>query len=145
MYLMPFASQISRKNIVTVSLIGLMVLILVVYTTKSNISTFEEIVHASYPVADSIMLIPSILGIMLFFKGRIKFSVSLFFIGILSFVISDYGFMYFDCIGEYYTGHIVDIPYLAAYSIFISGVIANMNIWKRINKKIPFNDQDTMR
>lgn len=145
MYLMPFASQISRKNIVIVSLVVLSVLMLVLYITKSNIDTFEEIVHTSYPVADSIMLIPSILGIMLFFKGAIKFSVSLFFIGMLSFVISDYGFMYFDRIGEYYTGHIVDIPYLMAYAIFISGIIANMNIWNRINKKMPFNDQDTMR
>ena len=145
MYLMPFASQISRKNIATVSLVVLMVLILVVYTTKSNIDTFEEIAHISYPIIDSLMLIPSILGIMLFFKGRIKFSVSLFFIGMLSFVISDYGFMYFDSIEEYYTGHIVDIPYLMAYLIFICGVIVNMNIWNRINKKMPFNDQDTMR
>lgn len=145
MYLMPFASQISRKNIVIVSLVVLSVLMLVLYITKSNIGTFEEIAHTSYPVADSIMLIPSVLGIMLFFKGRMKFSVSLFFIGMLSFVISDYGFMYFDCIGEYYTGHIVDIPYLMAYLILISGIIANMNIWNRINKKMPFNDQDAMR
>ena len=145
MYLMPFASQISRKNIVTISLVVLMVLMLMVYTTKSNSDIFKEIVHISYPVADSVMLIPSILGIMLFFKGRVKFSVSLFFIGMLSFVIADYGFMYFDHIGEYYTGHIVDIPYLMAYLIFICGVIANMNIWNRINKKMPFNDQNTMR
>lgn len=145
MYLMPFASKISRKNIMTVSLFVLVVLILVLYTTKSHLVTFEEILHISYPVADSVMLIPSILGIILFFKGRIKFSVSLFFIGMLSFVIADYGFMYFDSIDEYYTGHIVDIPYLLAYSIFISGVIANLNIWNRINKNMPFNDQDAMR
>ena len=145
MYLMPFASQISRKNIVIVSLVVLSVLMLVLYITKSNIDTFKEIAHTSYPVADSIMLIPSILGIMLFFKGRIKFSVSLLFTGMLSFVIADYGFMYFDRIGEYYTGHIVDIPYLFAYAIFISGLIANLDIWNRINKKMPFNDQDTMR
>ena len=145
MYLMPFASQISRKNIVTVSLVVLAVLMLVLYTTKPHIGTFEEILHTVYPVADSVMLIPSILGMMLFFKGAIKFSVSLFFIGMLSFVISDYDFMYFDSIGEYYTGHIVDIPYLLAYAIFISGIIANMNIWNRINKNMPFNDQDAMR
>ncbi|GBL41619.1 hypothetical protein EMGBD3_09870, partial [Nitrosarchaeum sp.] len=100
MYLMPFASQISRKNIVIVSLVVLSVLMLVLYITKSNIGTFEEIAHTSYPVADSIMLIPSVLGIMLFFKGRMKFSVSLFFIGMLSFVISDYGFMYLIVLGN---------------------------------------------
>ncbi len=145
MYLIPFASQISRKNILTVSLLVLVVLILVLYTTKSHQDIFESVLYTSYPVADSVMLIPSILGIILFFKGRIKFSLSLFFIGMLSFVISDYGFMYFDSNGEYYTGHLVDIPYLLAYSIFISGIIANLNLWNRINKNKPFNDQDAMK
>ena len=145
MYLKPFASQISRKNILTVSLVILAVLILIFYTTKPQIDTFEHILYASYPVADSIMLIPSILGIMLFFKGRVKFSWSLFFFGMLIFVISDYGFMYFDSIGEYYTGHLVDIPYIWAYTIFIGGIIGNLNLWNRMDKNKPFNDQDAMR
>lgn len=145
MYLKSFASQISRKNILTVSLVILAVLISIFYTIKSQIDTFEHILYASYPVADAVMLIPSILGIMLFFKGRVKFSWSLFFFGMLVFVISDYGFMYFDSIGEYYTGHLVDIPYIWAYTIFIGGIIGNPNLWNRIDKNKPFNDQDAMR
>ncbi len=145
MYLKPFASQISRKNILAISLVALAVLILVFYTTKSQTDTFERILYASYPVADSVMLIPSILGIMLFFKGRVKFSLALFFIGILNFVISDYGFMYFDSIEEYYTGHLVDIPYLWAYALFIGGITSNLNLWNKMDKNKPFNDQDAMR
>jgi hypothetical protein len=145
MYLKPFASQISRKNILTVSLVALTVLIIVFYTIKSQTDTFESILFSSYPVADSLMLIPSILGIMLFFKGRVKFSLALLFCGMLSFVIADYGFLYFDSVDEYYTGHLADIPYLWAYAIFIAGIISNLNLWNRIDKKMPFNDQDTMR
>ena len=145
MYLKPFATQISRKNILTVSLIALAVLILVLYTTKLQIDTFEQILYAFYPVADSVMLIPSVLGIMLFFKGRIKFSWSLFFFGMLSFVISDYGFMYFESIAKYHTGDFIDILYIWAYAIFIGGIIANLNLWNRIEKNKPFNDQEVMR
>lgn len=145
MYLKPFASQISRKNILATSLVALTILILVLYTVKSQTDTFESILYASYPIADSVMLIPSILGLMLFFKGRIKFSLALLFFGMLSFVISDYGFLYFDSIGEYYTGHLVDIPYLCAYALFIGGIISNLNLWNRTDKNKPFNDQDTMR
>jgi hypothetical protein len=145
MYLKPFASQISQKNILATSLVALTILVLVLYTVKSQTDTFESILYASYPVADSVMLIPSILGLMLFFKGRIKFSLALLFFGMLSFVISDYGFLYFDSIGEYYTGHLVDIPYLCAYALFIGGIISNLNLWNRTDKNKPFNDQDTMR
>jgi hypothetical protein len=144
-YLRPFASQISRKNILVSSLVSLSVLIIVLYTTKLQVHTFESVLYAGYPIADSVMLIPTILGIMLFFKGRIKFSLVLLFFGMLLFVIADYGFLYFDFIGEYYTGHLVDIPYLWAYAILISGVISNLNLWNRIDKNKPFNDQDTMR
>lgn len=72
-------------------------------------------------------------------------NIMLFFFGILVFVISDYGFMYFDSINEYYTGHLVDIPYIWAYAIFISGIIGNWNLWNRTSKNKPFNDQNTMR
>lgn len=143
MYLRPFTHQISQRNIITATFITLAILILVFYVTKLQTDTFENILYALYPVADSIMLIPSILGIILFFKGRVKFSLMLFFFGMLIFVISDYGFMYFDSINEYYTGHLMDILYIWAYAIFISGIIGNWNLWNRTNKS--FNDQDTMR
>jgi len=145
MYLKPFASQISRKTILTVSLAALTILIFVFYTTKLQINTLEHELNMIYPIADSIMLIPLILGLLLFFKGRLKFSLALLFFGMLSFIIADYGFLYFDSIGEYYVGHLIDIPYLWAYAIFIGGVISNMTLWNRIDKNKPFNDQDTMR
>ena len=145
MYLKPFASQISRKNILLASLVSLLVLIIVFYNTESKTDSYEYVLYASYPVADSLMLIPSILGMMLFFKGQVKFSLAMLSFGMLIFVISDYGFLYFDSIGAYYTGHLVDIPYVWAYAIFIGGVISNLNIWNKIDKNKPFNDQDALR
>lgn len=145
MYLKPFANQISKKSVVLASLVALATLILVIYTVELEPGTFENTLYASYPVIDSIMLIPSILGILLFFKGQIKFSWSLLFFGMIIFVISDYVFMYVDFTGEYYAGHFVDIPYIWAYAIFIAGLMSNLNLFTKIDKSKPFNDQDALR
>lgn len=145
MYLKPFSHQISKNSITISSLVVLIVLIPVLYLIKWQSPAFADIMYAVYPIADSIMLIPAILGLTLFFKGRVKFSLSLLFIGMVSFVIADYSYMYFDSIGEYYPGHIVDIPYIWAYVIFITGVIANINLLKKSDKNKPFNDQSSMR
>ena len=144
MYLKPFASQISKRNILVTSLVVLTVMVLVFYTISPQTNISENMLNSSYPIIDAIMLIPSILGIMLFFKGNVKLSWSLLFFGMLIFVIADYGFMYFDSLDEYYEGHLIDIPYLWAYAIFIGGVIANLSIW-RTNKSKPFVDQDNLR
>ncbi|MFB5613435.1 MAG: hypothetical protein ACE5RL_09050, partial [Nitrosarchaeum sp.] len=145
MYLKPFSHQISKKNILATSFIILPILFTVIYTIEPQFYTSENILNASYPIADSIMLIPSILGTMLFFKGRVKFAWSTIFFGMIVFVIADYGFMYFNYIEEYYAGHVTDLLYIWAYAILIIGVIANLNILKRTNKNTPFNDQSTMR
>ncbi|CAD6523410.1 conserved membrane hypothetical protein [metagenome] len=144
MFLKPFSSQISRKNILAASLSVVAVLIFIFYITMPASNISENILNASYPIADSFMLIPSILGIFLFFKGHIKFSWSLFFFGMLVFVGSDFGFMYFNSTGDYYDGHLIDIPYLYAYSIFIAGLIANLNLWNKTDKNKPFNEQDKL-
>lgn len=145
MYLKPFSHQISKNNIAVSSLVVLIVLIPVLYLVKWQSPTFTDIMYAVYPIADAVMLIPAILGLTLFFKGRVRFSWSLLFIGMISFVIADYIYMYFDSIGEYYSGHIVDVPYIWAYLIFIAGVIANINLLKKTDKNKPFNDQNSMR
>ncbi|MFB5604684.1 MAG: hypothetical protein ACE5R5_06175 [Nitrosarchaeum sp.] len=145
MYLKPFSHQISKKNILATSFMILPILFTVIYTIEPQFYTSENILNASYPIADSIMLIPSILGTMLFFKGRVKFAWSTIFFGMIVFVIADYGFMYFNYIEEYYAGHVTDLLYIWAYAILIIGVIANLNILKRTNKNTPFNDQSTMR
>lgn len=145
MYLKPFGHQISKKNIGISSIVVLIVLIPVLYIIKWEIPTFTNFMYAVYPIADSIMLIPSILGLTLFFKGRVRLSWNLLFIGMIAFVIADYSYMYFDSIGEYYPGHIVDIPYIWAYVIFIGGVNGSINLLKKSDKNKPYNDQNSMR
>lgn len=144
-YLKPFAHQISKQIIVISSLVVVPIFIAVFFTIEWQSISHTDMIIASYPLVDAIMLIPSIIGLTLFFKGRVRFSWTLLLIGMTMFVMADYGFMYFDSIEEYYPGHIVDVPYIWAYVIFIGGILANINLFQKRDKNKRFNDQNLMK
>jgi len=145
MYLKPFVHQISKQTIIISSLVILPIFTTVFFTIELESINHIDMINAIYPLVDASMLIPSIIGLTLFFKGKVRFSWSLLFIGMIMFVIADYSFMYFDSINEYYPGHIVDVPYIWAYVIFMGGVVANINLFKRRDKNKRFNDQNLMK
>lgn len=145
MYLKPFVHQISKHIIITSSLVIVPIVITVLFTIEWQPISHMDMITVSYPLVDTIMLIPSIIGLTLFFKGKVRFSWTLLFIGMIMFVIADYSFMYFDSIEEYYPGHIVDVPYIWAYVIFIGGIVANINLFKKHDKNKRFNDQNLMK
>lgn len=145
MYLKPFVHQISKQTIIISSLVILPIFTAVFFTIEGQAINHSDTINAYYPLVDATMLIPSIIGLTLFFKGKVRFSWSLLFIGMIMFVIADYGFMYFDSIDEYHPGHIVDVPYIWAYVMFIGGVVSNLNLFKRRDKNKRFNDQNLMK
>ncbi len=133
-YLKPFKKLISRKMIFSTSLIAVSVLIPNLYMTidnNSNESKFVIMLGAVYPVADSIILVPALIGIFLFFRGEVNFLWTLLLIGILSEVIADTGFQYFTLNNSYYTGHPIDILFIWSYIIFSFGVYNHIQIFKK--------------
>src|SRR5438445_11783273 len=71
LYLKPFKNAISKKLIVSTSIFAMAVLIPNLYMTFENNSAetqFAIILGAIYPIADAIVLVPSIIGIILFFR-----------------------------------------------------------------------------
>lgn len=144
-YLTPFAKRISKKNIVLASVVCLTPLVLILTTIDTQQEPLAQFLYSFYPVADSVILIPSILGIILFFKGEVRLPWTILFFGILCFVISDYGYMYYDSNAQYYDGHYIDIPYIWAYAILMVGVLSNIKLWKRKNKDEPFDEQWSMK
>jgi hypothetical protein len=83
-YLHPFKNMISKKMIVIASIIAVAVLIPNLYMTLDNNSDeteFAIILSAIYPIADAIVLIPSMIGVTLFFRGKVNFLWSLLLIG----------------------------------------------------------------
>jgi len=136
-YLKPFKKLISKKIMLSASLIAVSVLIPSLYMTIDNNSDenkFAIALGATYPIADSIILIPALIGIFLFFRGEVNFLWTLLLIGILFEVIADTGFQYFTLNNSYYTGHPIDILFIWSYIIFSFGVYNHIQIFKRNNK-----------
>ncbi len=136
-YLKPFKKLISKKLISYASLIAFAVLIPNLYMTMDNNSGEDKlaiIIGATYPVADAIILVPAILGIVLFFRGEVNFLWTLLLFGILFEVIGDTGFQYFTLNNSYYTGHPVDILFIWSYILYSFGVYSHIQIFKKENK-----------
>jgi hypothetical protein len=132
-YLKPFKKLISRKMIISASLISISVLIPSLYMTidnNSDESKFAIVLGIIYPIADAIVLVPALIGIFLFFRGEVNFLWTLLLIGILFEVIADTGFQYFTMDNSYYTGHPVDILFIWSYIMYSFGVYSNIKIFK---------------
>lgn len=149
-YLKSFKKSISKRMVVFASLVPLTVLgvtLSITATDDSNLSTYEKILDDLYPILDALSLVPIILGLTAFFKGGVVFSWALLFFGMLSFVVSDLGYLYLSSGTSdlYYTGHPVDIPYLYAYVLFSFGIFYHLKIFSASNKKKPYHDQKNLR
>src|SRR5690348_912537 len=137
LYLKPFKKLISRKLIISTTLIAISVLIPNLYMTIDNNSDenkYAIALGAAYPIADSIVLIPALIGIFLFFRGEVNFLWTLLLIGILFEVVADTGFQYFTLDDSYYTGHPIDILFIWSYLLFSFGVYSHIQIFKKTSK-----------
>lgn len=141
-YLKPFKKLISKKMIILTSIIAILVLIPNLYMTFHNNSSenkFAMMLGAIYPVADAIVLIPAMIGIVLFFRGEVNFLWTLLLIGILFEVIADTGFQYFTLNNSYYTGHPIDILFIWSYIMFSFGIYSHIQIFKKAKSVNPKN------
>ena len=133
-YLIPFKEAISRSLvIIAVSLsVAYLILTALFQTVVSDgpglgleaLESFEALFSVAYPVADGIILIPIILGIGLFLRddNRVKPMWALIFLGVLSSLVGDLSFMLLETTGQYYTGHPVEILFLASYVLMAFGI-----------------------
>ncbi len=107
------------------------VTIFVTEDSNSSLDWDEKALANSYPVLDSISLVPVILGIAIFFRGAVHFTWILLLLGMLCFVASDLGYLYFSLNDSYYTGHPIDIPYLWAYVLFAFGIMGYLKVFSK--------------
>jgi hypothetical protein len=147
-YLKPFKRSISSKLVVfalCTSVAMIAFLIYYILLQKSELSLFETVLGSSYPISDTILLAPVIVGLALFFRGQVSFLWSCLFFGMLCFVVADYGFLFLSLDKTYYTGHVIDIPYLWAYLFFLSGAYNHLKIFKKRSHDNRFNGQEDLR
>ena len=146
-YLKPFKNAVSKKLILSSSLIAIAVLIPNLYMTFQNNSPDETqtaiIVGMIYPISDAIILVPTIIGVTLFFRGAVNFLWTLLFIGFICEVIGDTVFQYLSLSNEMYTGHPIDMLFLWAYIIFSFGIYEHIKIFK--SQKNVFDNKEDLR
>ncbi|MEM3143626.1 MAG: hypothetical protein QXG67_04340 [Candidatus Nitrosotenuis sp.] len=147
-YLKPFKKSISFPMIIIVCSLITMLAVFIIYHSsmqEEELDTHNAVLGLIYPVADAFTLIPIILGLILFFRGQVHLLWSCMLIGMLFFVISDYGFFFISQSGDYYSGSYIDIPYLWAYLFFLVGTYDYLKIFRKRGDDRRFNDQSTMR
>lgn len=145
LYLKPFKNAINKKLLSTSILISISVLVPTFYMTlenNSDESQYAIFLGAIYPVADSIVLVPAIIGSVLFFRGKVNFTWSLLLLGMIFEVIADTGFQYFSLDDSMYTGHPMDILFLWAYICFSFGIFDHMKIFKKSQEREFLSDKD---
>lgn len=146
-YLRPVKKAISKKMLGLSCLISLALLVPTLYITYADSSEenwSDTVIAVSYPIADAIILIPAIIGVVLFFRGKVNFLWSLMCIAIMFEIAADTGFLLATLDDSYYQGHPVDILYIWYYIIFSFGVYSHVAIFKS-HKKDPYKNIEDLR
>ena len=108
-------------------------------------ATLQQVIWAGiYPILDAILLFPTVLGMILFFKGNVGLLWSLMFIAILLNVVADSGFFYLNVNRSYYSGNPIDILYLWSYVLFSFGIYSHIKVFKKQKMK-SFGNLDELK
>jgi len=135
-YLKPFAKQISKKLLIGISIISISLLIpslLMIIDSDAGLPDENMFVLLSYPVLDSIILIPALIGVILFFRGGVNFMISLLCLGIISQIIGDNSVLFLSLQNSYYEGHLADVLFLWTYTLFAYGISNQVSLFKEKN------------
>jgi hypothetical protein len=146
-YLKPVESAISKKMLAFAFLAAVLFLVPTFYNTHSYNphANWTAIIWAGiYPLADAILLFPTVLGMILFFKGNVGLLWSLMFLAILLNIIADSGFLYLDVDKTYYSGKPIDLLYLWAYVLFSFGLYTHIKVFKKSKMK-SFDNVDELK
>ncbi|MDX1372628.1 MAG: hypothetical protein R3321_09155, partial [Nitrososphaeraceae archaeon] len=81
------------------------------------------------PVLDSLILIPALMGVFLFFRGGVNFMVSLLCLGIITQIIGDNAILFLNLQNFYYPGHLVEVLFLWSYTMFAFGLGNQMKLF----------------
>ena len=88
---------------------------------------FEQILSLVYPILDSIALVPALIGIMMYLKGKMNFGIFLICLSIIPLTTGDILFQITTASNTYYSGSISDLFYYIQITLLIFGVYITSN------------------
>ncbi|MFB5614097.1 MAG: hypothetical protein ACE5RI_03270 [Candidatus Nitrosomaritimum yanchengensis] len=129
-YLRPFAKQISKKMVTVITFSSFTLLIPSIFMiVESGSWDSNSLILISYPVLDSIILIPALIGLILFLKGGVNFMVSLLSLGIITQIIGDNSILFLSLQDQYYAGHLAEVLFLWTYAMFAFGLYHQIRLF----------------
>lgn len=129
-YIEPFRKGISKKLVAVSTGIAFTILIpCIMMICSFDEPDFESWLLFSYSVFDVLLLIPAIIGVFLFFKGRVSGIWNLIFIGIVLDSIANFWYSLEISESAYGVGSFVDMLYVFGYVVFIFGVWKNIEVF----------------
>ncbi|MEM3143438.1 MAG: hypothetical protein QXW91_02280 [Candidatus Nitrosotenuis sp.] len=135
LYLKPFMTSINRKKIVVSIAVSVAIFaptmfhMVSIYEEQWEVKYNDIIIGMLYPISDSIVIIPTVIALMLFFEGKVNFFWSAIFVGILCLIVSDTLFLMEEIDSTYEVGHPLDIGYFSTYVLFSFGLYHNMKVF----------------
>ncbi len=146
-YLKPIRTGISKKMIIYACLASLCLLVPSLYLSYLNNydeKGFDFVLALTYPVLDAVLIAPAVIGIALFFRGKVNFMWTLISLGILSTAAGDTGFLVTELNGTYYTGHPIEIGLVWGYLFFAFGAYSHIKIFKKEPKNV-YRNKESLR
>lgn len=142
-YIKPVRKAATKRMLIGATIISISMMfpsIYMAYNFDPKVSLIENAIATTYPIGDSIVFIPALIGVILFFKGEVNFTWSLVCVAIILQVVGDTTFQIATFTNTYYTGHPADILFLWSYLFFSFGVYDHIKIFKKVeNNKTESN------
>jgi len=133
-YLQPVRSIITKKMLIVVSTFAVGILIPSLYfaiAPGKSTDLLQRVLSIIYPIFDVMVMIPALLGVILFFKGQVNFIWTLICIGTISLFVADTAFLFAQNQDSYYTGNPMEIMFYWNYILLTFGMYGNLKLFQR--------------
>lgn len=136
-YFQPVKKAITKKMVFSSLALAIGILIPSLFLAvepETNTESSIIALGAIYPIFDAMVLVPALIGVSLFFNGKVNFMWSLFCLGTLSTFIGDTAFLLGQSEATYYTGNPMEIPFYWNYVLLSFGVFSQLMIFQKDKK-----------
>lgn len=136
-YLQPVKAAITKKILGISCMISIGVLVPSLYLVLGNgvhTDSLSVILGTIYPVFDAMVIIPAIIGVVLFFKGQVNFMWTLVCLGTICLFAADTAFLFGQNEDSYYTGSPNEILFYWNYVLLAFGVHNHLVLFKKEKK-----------
>lgn len=138
LYLRPRKNVISKNMILAAILVSITFVLPTLYLTfegEEELDSLTMFFYAIYPILGGLILTPSIIAVILFFRGEVNFLWILVLVATLSDILADTLYIVFALDDLYYPGHPIDILYLSSYIFYAFGAYSHIKLFGNLSKQ----------